>query len=221
MEKEEIDFINSKFKPSFRGIIEASGGWKELLWTKFHLFSGAISFCVIILYFLNISSIKESFDLIKTVGESAISLLGGIVGLSLAGLTLIITFGNPDMIARGSKYQYKQYSEKGDFEASYFQVAIAKFAFIVFYQILVLIVFFLISLFQDMDIEVNPALAFSTNTVVFCLSCHLLIFSLVLVIALIFNLFSFSQNSNFHNFASNVPRSPNPPKDEEKPKPGN
>lgn len=206
MTDEKIDFIHSKFKLTFRGIVENSDGWKELILTKYQLISVFISVPLIFCYFLNVSTAEKSLKVIGSVNSSALDLLGGIVGLSLAGLTLIITFGNQEMIQRGAKYQYQKYVDNGDIKPTYFQKAISKFAFIVFIQILALIVFFVSSIVVDFDIKIEESMAYCINSIFFSLGIHFLIYALILVIALILNLFSFSQQSNEHHFGSAVPK---------------
>jgi ABC-type multidrug transport system fused ATPase/permease subunit len=192
---DDSKLIKRKFKSGIKGIIHNSGGLGELLWTKFNFWSGIIALLVITLYRFNIKEITDELKLIDSLNSAAISLLGGIVGLSLAGLTLIITFGNPEVIERSSKKQSEQFQKENNFNVSYFQKAIAKFTFIVFFQVCVLILFFLTSTIRSMDIKINENQAHWINTIIFCLGSYLIIFSLVLVLASIMNLFTFSQTS--------------------------
>ncbi len=204
---DDSKLIKHKFKSGINGIIHNSGGLRELLWTKFNFWSGIIALVVITLYSLNIKEIPDELELIDSLNSVAISLLGGIVGLSLAGLTLIITFGNPEVIERSSKKQSEQFQKENNFNVSYFQKAIAKFAFIVFFQVCVLILFFFTSMIRSMNIKINESQAHWINTIIFCLGIYLVIFSLVLVLASIINLFTFSQTSNFFNFMKHIVKS--------------
>ncbi len=211
------EIIKSRFKEGFSGIVRNSGGYKELFYTQFNLYTVLISIFIISLYFCNIKTAKESLLILDKLNTSVISLLGGIVGLSLAGLTMIITFSNPEIIERSSKKQFEEFLKNDSFNISYFQKAIAKFSFIVFFQIVTLIFLFISATVKDFDIKVPNQLAYWFNSIIFCISIYMIVFSLILVIASILNLFTFSQTSNFFNFVKQFPEPPNK-NDEQNPK---
>lgn len=192
--------IKEKFKPGFQGIIFNSGGISKLFCTKFNLSAVILTVIISVVYYLNVSKISEEIRLIETLISIAISLLSGIVGLSLAGLTLIITFSNPEVIEYSSKNQFEQFEKDNYFNVSYYQKAIAKFSFIVFFQVCTLILFFIISIFKGFKIEICECHAHIINAITFCLGFYFIVFSLILVLVSILNLFTFSQTSNFFNF---------------------
>lgn len=203
------EVIRKNFKSGLRGIINSSGGFKQLFYTMFHFWSIIILLCIVTLYSFNVKTAEHSLNLIDSLIASATSVLGGIVGLSLAGLTLIITFSNPEVIERSVSKQLKDYQkqlaeyEEGNhikLDPSYFQKAIAKFSFIVLFQVISLIFFFLCGIFRGFVFEINPQIAYWINTVVFGAGIYLMTFSLILVVASILNLFTFSQTSTFLDF---------------------
>lgn len=197
--------IKEKFKHGLKGVVFNSGGWTQLFGTKFNLWSLIITLFLIVLFILNVDTNEKSLKLIDSLNSTANSILGGIVGLSLAGLTLIITFGNPEVIENSAKKQSLQFSSTENFDVSYFQKAIAKFAFIVFFQVLSLIFFFISSIIRGMDIEISEKYVYYANLLIFSIGTYLMVFSLILVVASIMNLFTFSQTSNFFNFIKHIP----------------
>jgi hypothetical protein len=192
--------IKEKFKSGFQGIIFNSGGISKLLCTKFNLGAVILTLIISVVYYFNISKISEEIRLIDALISISISLLSGIVGLSLAGLTLIITFSNPEVIEYCSKNQFEQFEKENYFNVSYYQKAVAKFAFIVFFQVCTLIIFFTISIFRGFNIEICECYAHLINAITFCFGFYFIVFSLILVLVSILNLFTFSQTSNFFNF---------------------
>jgi hypothetical protein len=197
---EENKIIKEFFAPDLKGIVKNSGGCKALFYTKYNLIAVMLTTVASFLYWLKNFNIEQSIEIVKTLNSTSISLLSGIVGLSLAGLTLIITFSNPYLVNRGIEIQVSNLKKQEILKASYFQKAIAKFSFIVFFQIITLIVFFISSIFEKFGFVVTSQIARCTNGIFFTIGFYLITFSLILVVASIFNLFTFSQTSNFVNF---------------------
>lgn len=137
---------------------------------------------------------------------TGLSLLGGIVGLSLAGLTMIITFSSTEIVDDSVMKQYEMYLNEHKLNASYFQTAIAKFSFIVFVQVVSLLFFVIVSITAGFKIEVEVKWAYWINSFVFLFGSYLISYSILLVIASVLNLFTFSQTSNFIKFVSKFPR---------------
>jgi hypothetical protein len=196
----EAIIIKNNFKKGLYGVIKDSGGFKELFITRYNLLSIIVSFFLLIIYLLQVKNASHAVKFLEILNDKALPLLGGIVGLSLAGLTLIITFSNREIIDRCSSAQYSDFKKNGMFNASYFQKVVAKFAFIVLIQVLTLLLFFFTSLLLNFKININECCAFCINTIIFLLESYLIIYSFLLVIALILNLFTFSQTSNFIMF---------------------
>lgn len=199
-EKTRELIIKEKFKSGFQGIIFNSGGISKLLYNEYNLSAILLTLIISVVYYFNVSKISEEISLINALISIAISLLSGIVGLSLAGLTLIITFSNPVVIEYCSKNQFEQFKKDNFFKVSYYQKAVAKFAFIVFFQVCTLIIFFLLSIFRGFNIKICECHAHIINAIIFCFGFYFLVFSLILVLVSILNLFTFSQTSNFFNF---------------------
>lgn len=196
----EQDVIKQRFKSGFWGIVQNSNGFRELILTRFNVVSLIITIFIVVLYLSNIKTTDESFKLITNLNSTIISLLSGIVGLNLAGLTIIMTFTNPEIVDDGALKQYNEFIDTGKVGVSYFQIVIAKFSFMVLFQTASLLFFIVSITVGNLNIKVDEQIAYRINTCVFSFSMYLIVFSVVLVIALILNLFTFSQTSNFVKF---------------------
>jgi len=108
------------------------------------LITGFLTFLVLV--FGRFSS-RRLFELIDKIVDTGLSLDGGLIGLSLAGLTLIVTFGSEKLLKSMVMLSIKKPFEKrksGNTKVGFsgYQTAVAKFGFAVFVQVVSLIVLF-------------------------------------------------------------------------------
>lgn len=204
--KNEKKEISKVFQGRLKGIVIISGGLWELFWTKFNLVSLLITVFILSFYFLSVDSLEQSHVALSNLTESGVAILGSIVGLSLAGLTLIIAFSNTALISNSITSQLRKYLKDKTLTPSYFQKAVAKFSFIVLFQIMSLIFFLVINILCGYEIKSNSSYAFGVNKVIYTIALYFMIFSLVLVVASIVNLFTISQTSNFLDFMESKPK---------------
>lgn len=188
--------IKSLYKTNFRAILNISGGLKKIFCTKYNFIAVLLSIILLCILFITIDLTHFPGDLNEKLIQGGISILTSIVGLGLAGLTLIITFSNPDLIERDIERQVSKFDESY-FDFTFFQKALAKFVFIVLFQTVTLFVLFCFSVILQMKIQMPIKFTTLLNLIGFFISCYLILYSILLVWASILNLFYFSQMSNF------------------------
>ncbi len=188
--------IKGLYKTNLRAIFKISGGIKNLLCTKYNFIAVLISLILLCILFLTVDLTQFPSDLNEKLIQGGISILTSIVGLGLAGLTLIITFSNPDLIERDIERQVSKFDES-NFDFTFFQKALAKFVFIVLFQTMTLFVLFCFSVILQLKIQMPIKITALLNLFGFFISCYLILYSILLVWASVLNLFYFSQMSNF------------------------
>jgi hypothetical protein len=188
--------IKGLYKTNLRAILKISGGIKNLLCTKYNFIAVLVSIILLCILFITIDISQFPSDLNEKLIQGGISILTSIVGLGLAGLTLIITFSNPDLIERDIERQVSKFDES-NFDFTFFQKALAKFVFIVLFQTMTLFVLFCFSVILQMKIQMPIKITALLNLLGFFISCYLILYSILLVWASVLNLFYFSQTSNF------------------------
>lgn len=205
MKNKEKDNVEKLHPYGFKGLIEVYGGWAFLKKPSFYL-SFIFSISVFVFSLISDSSEKELFDLIKDVVETGISLDGGLIGLTLAGLTLIVTFGSEKLLKRMVKLEVeKSFEEKRLPTFSGYQTAVSKFSFAVFVQVLTLVVLFIYKLTLGFSFSFKwNILNGIFNSFYLSLAVFLVFFSLLLVVQMTLNIFTISQMNHSVYFKESV-----------------
>ncbi len=138
---------------------------------------------------------KQLLVLIDNIVNIGLGLEGGLIGLTLAGLTLIVTFGSDKLMKHLVRDNLlKAIEAERPPKHSVYQRSVAKFTFAVFVQILTLLVLFTVNILMKLkvslpNVKVNEAI----NILTFFLCLFLLFYSLILVLQMTLNIFTISQ----------------------------
>ncbi|MCC7454203.1 MAG: hypothetical protein IT222_08570 [Crocinitomix sp.] len=124
-----------------------------------------------------------------------LALEGGLIGLTLAGLTLIVTFGSDKLMIHLVRDNLLKAQSNGEFpKYSVYQRSVAKFTFAVMVQVITLLVLFITNIFLKLNLSFSDELGNQTvNILCFFLCLFLMFYSLILVFQMTLNIFTISQ----------------------------
>ncbi len=145
---------------------------------------------------------KEVYDILTDNISLGIGLEGGLIGLSLAGLTLIVTFGSDSLMRHLVRSNIeKALKEKKELSYSAYQTAVSKFSFAVFIQILTLIVLLIVKVLAGLELcYYDDFYNELTNTLLLFVCLLLVFYSLMLVVQMTLNIFTISQMNHMVYF---------------------
>lgn len=165
-----------------------------------------ISFLTFLVLFFGGFSSKKLFELIGEIVDTGLSLDGGLIGLSLAGLTLIVTFGSEKLLKSMVMLNVRKHLEKdAKVIFSGYQTAVSKFGFAVFVQVISLIVLFFYNLISKLELSfTNDSMNACFNSFYLSVAVFLIIYSLFLVVQMTINIFTISQMNHCIYFSECV-----------------
>lgn len=149
------------------------------------------SITISILVFLILIFVKNNidlFDLLVNLINRILSVLPNILGFTLTGYALLVSFGNDNFM--------KEVTIQEDEGYSFYQHFSSIFAWSIIIQASALFVAFVFSIIADFHITSKHSGFY--NLFAFFLLTFLSIYSLLLVIRLVLNVFSFGQVIQFH-----------------------
>jgi len=196
--KEELSEIELLHPYGLKGLLivyDFRNVWKN---PSFYLatIAGFLTFTSIV--FGGYSS-EKLLELIGKIVDTGLSLDGGLIGLSLAGLTLIVTFGSEKLLKSIVMLNVRRPFEKDCLKNtkigfSGYQTAVSKFGFAVFVQVVSLIVLFFYNLVYKLELSFDDQrLNTCFNSFYLSLAVFLIIYSLFLVVQMTVNIFTISQ----------------------------
>jgi hypothetical protein len=163
-----------------------------------------------LVFILGDFSSKKLFDIIIKTVDIGLSLDGGLIGLSLAGLTLIVTFGSEKLLKTMVRLKIQKHFENKDSMSqvigfSGYQTAVSKFGFAVIIQVFSLIILFFFKLFLALELSFsNEKLNANLNCIYLCLAIFLILYSLFLVVQMTINIYTISQMNHSVYFSECV-----------------
>lgn len=193
MSKEKDDI--EKLHPyGLKGIWEVYGETSFIKKPSFYVSVG-IGVLLFVFCLLVAESEMEIYELIDKIVEIGISLDGGLIGLSLAGLTLIVTFGSEKLLKRIVNLTVEKAVKENKLPTfSGYQTAVSKFSFAVLIQILTLIVLVIYKVAMGFSFSFEEKqLNIVFNSLFLAIAIFLIFYSLFLVVQMTFNIFTISQ----------------------------
>lgn len=140
---------------------------------------------------------KGALPLLQHLIEKATDLLPNLFGFSLAGLTIIVTFSNNNLVSELSKINWSEPVPK----QSKFQGIIGVFAWGLLWQgiaFVIAIIFDLIEFFQaSVNWTFHENIVASTNAIAMMVLSFSLFYSAFLIPQIILNVFTFGQLNHF------------------------
>lgn len=202
MKKSEIDssVVKPFFKGDLKGLLLACKPLKKFFTLKSLLLS--IIAPTLLVLILMIKSV-ENVDLLNILTELSSlgsSIVGVLLGISLGGFILVVSYGNQDLIDKSIKSQANHYEKKKEMKFSYIQVSIAKYGLIVLLQFLVFALFLIFLIGLKINFKVDIMLAKVMNTGAIWILTFLLFYTMFLTYQLILNIFTLSQTSSANEF---------------------
>lgn len=180
--------------------------WKN---PSFYLAAIVALLTFLVLVFGGFSS-KKLFALIGEIVDTGLTLDGGLIGLSLAGLTLIVTFGSEKLLQSMVMLSVRKPFEKdapknAKVGFSGYQTAVSKFGFAVFVQVISLIVLFFYNLISKLELSFSSSsLNMYFNSFYLGFAVFFIIYSLFLVVQMTVNIFTISQMNHSIYFSECV-----------------
>lgn len=194
MKDKKFDTLEKTHLVGFKGLWKIYGGLRFLIKTSF-IVAFITSILILIVVNTGVVKVDSLFDVIKELSEVGLSLEGGLIGLTLAGLTLIVTFGSDNLMKRIVKNRIKtDLKEKNGVGLSGYQTAVSKFTFAVFVQIFTLIVLFLGKFFIGLKLSFDDNYwNHIINKTYLFIEILLILYSLFLLLQMTLNIFTMSQ----------------------------
>lgn len=201
-EKSELEKLHPY---GLKGLFEVYGGFSFLLKPSFYVAFGLSMTTFFVVYFGDFKNI-EVLSLISRVTEIGLSLDGGLIGLTLAGLTLIVTFGSERLLRHMVKLNVETALKEERLPSfSSYQTAVAKFGFAVFVQIITLIILFGFSLVTELNLSFeDEGKNLFYNCLFLSLALFMVLYSLFLVVQMTINIFTISQMNHGVYFSDSV-----------------
>jgi len=147
----------------------------------------------------------DIFNFIQIIVDLALSILPDLLGFTLAGLTIIIAFGNTEYLKSLSKIKN---GPKG-LKPSFFQKIVAVFTWAVLVQGVTLSTGYLLKVIQELKIPVFPIignthfLELTINYLVLFWMALTLTYSILLLPKTVLNVFRFGQGHHFKLYLEN------------------
>ncbi len=205
-EENELDLLHPRGLKGLLIVYDFLHFWKN---PSFYV-ATIISFLTFCFLIIGGFSSEKLFDVIGEIVDTGLSLDGGLIGLSLAGLTLIVTFGSEKLLKSMVKISVEDLRkngmpEKSKIEFSGYQTAVSKFGFAVFVQVISLIILFFYNLVLKLEIP-SPKEGLNTyfNAFFLSLAVFLILYSLFLVVQMTINIFTISQMNHSVYFSESI-----------------
>lgn len=203
LSSKEKSRIKELHKVDFRGLIFAYGGIRSIF--KSRLFWTACNFSLLfstLLYLL--IGIDQFINLINSICNIGLAIEGGLVGLSLAGLTLVVSFGGDKLINRIIKKAENDFFKKSKLKPSIYQSTISKFGYAVVIQIFSLFILFIIKLCADIKYSLPIDAALIINSITVFIALFFLTYSFLLTLQMTLNVFTLGQMNHFTLFMERI-----------------
>lgn len=194
--------MNTNFNKNFEklhvtglsGLFDIYGGFTFLKRIAFCLTLIITIIFSIILYTQNQDNDFLLLTIDKTVNVG-FGIIAALLGLSLAGLVLIVSFGNMTLLKALVRGNIKKaIKDNSDIGFSSYQTIIAKFTFAVFVQVTTLIFLILIYFFKILEIElIYLDLVYYINFITLSLIFFSILYSLILLGHMVINIFTIAQ----------------------------
>lgn len=202
MELEEIHPMG------FWGVLKVHKGISQELkhWTFWlgMIFSILVLLCLI----YNDLSNRNLQNFLKEITEIGIGAISALIGLSITGLVLIVSFIEGSTARRMVKIQVKEHNEHGinsKNQFSIYQEIVAKFTWAVLIQGVSFINLWLVYLFSILELPfVLKTGANIFNLMVIGILCFLILYSVLLIIQMCLNIFTLSQVNHSTIYVENI-----------------
>lgn len=192
--------IKEIFAGDIRGMLRAGGSWKNLLDKYLILFTFLPSILIIILIIsINLSN-ESLISILESIISNGLTVVGVILGLSLGGFILVVSYGNQELIKKAIQQQVGKLSQSNDLQPSYIQKSTAKFGIIVILQFLIFFAFIIFSVVEQIEFTAPLPIAQKVNMAGIFISSALLFFTIGLTYQLILNIFTLSQSNSVQLF---------------------
>lgn len=178
------------------GIMYHYGGLKGIFKSKSLQVSVFFSSLIVLAMILIEKNNTELLVYLMMIYDVGISVDGGLIGLSLAGLTLVVTFGSGNFMKTLVRLSIEDTSETGEIQNSIYQTTTAKFAYAVFVQVLTLITLIGIKTIAGLELKISSNLAIVVNYIALWAAIILVFYSLLLVARMTINIFTVGQHSH-------------------------
>ncbi|MFM6934761.1 MAG: hypothetical protein ACKOXP_04905 [Flavobacteriales bacterium] len=193
--EEKINKIKELHPLDFRGLAQIYQ-FRKIHKNKSFIFSiGVALICFQIIHCSGIDSIKLR-GVLNNLIQIGLTLNAGLIGLSLTGLTLIVTFGSEKLLMKGIELNYDKnfQNEKVNEELEYsmYQKSVAKFTFSILVQIIALFLFISYSINGSFGWNIQNHPVFFNNFFIF-VGLFFIAYPLALVLQMTLNIFSLSQ----------------------------
>ncbi|MEP0368292.1 MAG: hypothetical protein ABJN36_15565 [Cyclobacteriaceae bacterium] len=159
-----------------------------------------ISIIVSAFYTTAVAISGKSYEKILVVINSSLNIIPDLLGFTLAGLTIIVAFGNTEYLKSLSRIK----QNLDGLKPSLFQKMVAVFTWSILIQGVCLSFSFLISLIIDLNLSIQSvSLTSVVNTGVLFISTLLITYSVFLLPKTVLNVFRFGQGHHFKLFFEN------------------
>lgn len=183
-DNKDIVGLKNKHKGNFNTL------WKIINLNKRLLKSIQIRISILVavlLFALSIYNNINILEMINSLSGRIISLIPNILGFNLGGYVLFVGFNNETIL--------KQISDNDDEGYSFYQHMSSIFAWSILVQAITLVIAFFISIIIDFNINSNCGVCI--NKIVIFLLFFLSVYSILLIVRIILNVFSLSQVIHF------------------------
>lgn len=186
--------LNDLHPLGMAGMFEIYGGCGFVRKPSFYI---AFAITLVLFFFLLLNN-NESLSVVDLIGKIVglgLDLDGGLIGLTLAGLTLMVTFGSDKLLKHIVKTNLEKAVKDKKFPGfSSYQSAVAKFGFAVFVQVITLITLFAFSFVLELEISLESEWWNKFfNALFLSIAVFLILYSLFLVVQMTINIFTISQ----------------------------
>lgn len=194
--------IKEFFEGDFNGLIKSCRPLSKMFTTKISSWSLIPSAILVIVLIFSKASNVVLFSLLKDLVNNGLTIVGILIGLSLGGFILIVSYGTQSLIEKSAEIQAKKYLETNVLKYSYIQRSIGKYGLITLFQFIIFITLILFFITLKLDLQASGLTPIVMNLIAIFLTSSLLLYSLALTFVLILNIFTLSQSSNLQIFMS-------------------
>lgn len=190
MENNQILKIKEKFPPGYKGIFKIKP-LKFYFSDRFFILAIGLSFILsVVLWFYP----DEQLLYIDIITKLIISIMPAMLGLSLAGFTIVISQINEKALERITNVDV--HDEK---DHSLYQILNAVFSVTVLAQLIPILIAVIINLIRPLSVQISVTgtMASFGNCVTLFFECMFFLYSLFSIIDLIQNIFTTGQTVNF------------------------
>lgn len=147
---------------------------------------------------------------IEKILEVGMTIISSLIGLSLAGLVLIVSFGNLNLLKSLVKESIqKAIIEKKNIKYSSYQTLIAKFSYAVFVQVVTLITLVIVHFIRVLDISLHQIkIAYILNYFTITAIVFGILYSLLLLGHMVINIFTIAQMNHMVIFTEVIDELP-------------